>query len=183
MLKIFRKDLKKYEEYSSKHWIVLMLTQQGLWAIFIYRISNSIYKSTMPNLFKKILLMFSVFFQKMIEVLTGISIPYSAAIGERFYIGHFGGIVINSDAKIGQNCNISQGVTIGVSGISKKRGVPSIGNNVYIGANATIVGKIFVGDNVLIGANSLVNKNVQSNCTVLGVPAIKISDKDSSHYI
>ncbi|WP_245935418.1 serine O-acetyltransferase [Winogradskyella arenosi] len=109
--------------------------------------------------------------------------PYSAAIGERFYIGHFGGIIINANAVIGNNCNISQGVTIGVSGIKEKRGVPSIGNNVYIGANAVVVGKINIGDGAVIGANSLVTKDVVSNTTVLGVPAIKINDHNSSEYI
>jgi serine O-acetyltransferase len=183
MLKTFRKDLIKYRNYSQKNGVLLLLTQQGLWALFVYRISHSIYRSKLPVFFKKVLLIPAVFFQKIIEIITGISIPYAATIGERFYIGHFGGIIINSKAIFGHNCNISQGVTIGVSGTGDKRGVPSIGNNVYIGANATVAGKIHIGDNVVIGANSLVTSDVPSNCTVLGVPAVKISDRDSGNYI
>ena len=121
--------------------------------------------------------------QKWIEITTGISIPYSVNIGESFYIGHFGNIIINSNAIIGDNCNISQGVTIGINGKGDNRGVPIIGDNVYIGANAVLAGKIKVGDNVVVGANSFLTHNVEDNTTVLGVPAKKVSDSSSSGYI
>lgn len=180
---IFKSDLRKYKRYSKKSTIVLLMTQQGLWALFVYRFSNSIYKSRMPLIFKKTVLLFCVIAQKWVEVVTGISIPYSASIGDSLYIGHFGGIIINAKAIIGNNCNISQGVTIGVSGVKEKRGVPILGNNIYIGANAVIAGAISVGDNVVIGANSFVNRDVVANTTVLGVPAVKINDNNSEHYI
>ncbi|WP_253256258.1 serine O-acetyltransferase [Formosa algae] len=121
--------------------------------------------------------------QKWIEIITGISIPYTATLGSHFYIGHFGGIIINANAVIGDNCNISQGVTIGVSGVGYKRGVPVIGHDVYIGANAVVAGNISIGDGAVIGANSLVTRDVMSHTTVLGVPAVKINDKDSKGYI
>ena len=123
------------------------------------------------------------FWQKNIEILTGISIPASAKIGHSFYIAHFGGIILNSKAIIGTNCNISQGVTIGVSGIGDKRGVPVLGNNVYIGANSVIAGKIFIGNDVLIGGCTLVNVDVIENGVVVGVPSVLISDKGSKGYI
>lgn len=179
----FKSDLIKYKKYSKNSTIVLLLTQQGLWALFVYRFFNFIYNSKLPSFLKKIILLFGVFFQKIIEILTGISIPYSASIGKSFYIGHFGGIVINSKAIIGNNCNISQGVTIGVSGRGDNRGVPIIGNNVYIGVNAVVAGKVIIADNVVIGANSLVVRSVPRNSTVAGVPAVKISDNDSKGYI
>ncbi len=121
--------------------------------------------------------------QKIVEITTGISIPASAKIGKSFYIGHFGGIILNSETIIGKNCNISQGVTIGVSGIGDKRGVPVIGDNAYIGANAVICGKINIGNNVLIGACSLVNKDLPDNSVAVGVPAQIISGKSSEGYI
>ena len=183
MLKIFRTDLQKYKRYSGKSSLSLILTQQGLWAILVYRINNSIFRAAIPNILKKILLFLGMFFQKLTEIITGISLPYSAQIGDHFYIGHFGGIIINASAVIGNNCNLSQGVTIGVSGRGEKKGVPVIGNNVYIGANAVIAGGIIVGDNVVIGANSLVTESVESNITVVGVPAKKVSDNTSENYI
>ena len=126
---------------------------------------------------------FAVVWQKWIEIVTGISLPYTAKIGSEFYIGHFGNIIINAAAEIGDNCNVSQGVTIGVSGRGDQRGIPIIGNNVYIGANSVVAGKITIGNNVVIGANSFVNRNIDSNSTVLGVPAKKVSDNSSVDYI
>lgn len=179
----FRSDLIKYEKYSGKSAFVIFFTQQGLWALFVYRINNAIYNSKLPRMLKLFLLFFGVFTQKWIEIITGISLPYSAKIGHSFYIGHFGNIIINANSIVGDNCNISQGVTIGVSGRGKNRGVPTIGNNVYVGANATIVGKIKIGDNAVIGANSLVVKDVLPGTTVVGVPAQVISGNDSTGYI
>jgi serine O-acetyltransferase len=183
MLKLFISDVNKYKGYSDKPTLILLLTQQALWAILVYRINNSIYKSGINKVLKKIVLRFGLIFQKLVEILTGISLPYSAEIGASFYIGHFGGIVINPKAVIGDNCNISQGVTIGISGRNEHRGVPIIGNNIYIGVNAVIAGKIIIGDNVVIAANSLVTKSVPDNITVMGVPAKKVNDRNSVDYI
>lgn len=183
MLKKFKSDLKKYKRYSGNSAFVLILTQQGLWAILVYRINNSIYNSNIFNPIKSVLLLIGLLFQKLMEILTGISLPYKATIGDNFYIGHFGGIIINSQSVIGNNCNISQGVTIGVSGVGVYRGVPIIGNNVYIGVNAVVAGNLKIGDNAVIGANSLVTSSVETNTTVLGVPAIKVSNNNSQQYI
>lgn len=180
---MFFSDLEKYKKYSNKSFVLLILTNQGLWALFIYRIFNKVYYSNIPKQFKKILLLFGVFCQKSIEIITGISIPYKAKIGHSFYIGHFGGIIINANAIIGNNCNISQGVTIGVSGRGEKRGVPEIKNNVYIGANAVIAGKIKIGNNCVIAANSLVVTSLEDNITALGVPAKVINKNSSKGYI
>ncbi|MEO9953558.1 serine O-acetyltransferase [Nonlabens sp.] len=179
----FSKDIKRYTDYSGKSAVLMLLTQQGLWALFQYRFFNWVYTSRLPKVLKWPLLAIGVLKLKGIEVLTGITIPYSATIGEGFYIGHHSGIVINAHAIIGKNCNISQGVTIGISGRGDNRGVPEIGDRVYIGANATVVGKIKVGDRAVIGANSLVVKDVGARTTVVGVPAIKVSDNDSADYI
>lgn len=183
-MKAFRSDFKKYKKYSgNKSAIILLFTTQGLWALFVYRLSNSIYRSKLPRWIKKILLLGAVIHQKWIEILTGISLPYAATIGKRFYIAHHGHIILHPRTIIGENCNIAQGVTIGVSGRGENRGIPVIGNNVFMAANAVIAGKIYVGDNSVIGANSLVVNNVESNITVLGVPAKKISDNNSEAYI
>ena len=121
--------------------------------------------------------------QKWIEVTTGISIPASVRLGHSFYIAHHGAIIFNQYAVFGDNCNISQGVTIGVSGRGQNRGVPVIGHNVYIGVNAVIVGKIIVGNNVLVAANSLVTKDVPDNAVVMGVPAEIVNYKGSEGYV
>lgn len=179
----FSSDIKKYKRYSYKSGLILLLTQQGLWALFVYRINSAVYRSNIPRFLKGFLLIFCVISQKWIEIIAGISIPYSAEIGHSLYIGHFGNIIINSKTVIGNDCNIAQGVTIGVSGRGEKRGVPVIGNKVYIGANATVAGKIYVNDNSVIAANSLVIKDVKKDTTVLGVPAMEINTNNSRAYI
>lgn len=175
-------DYKKYREYGSNLFVILFLTQ-GFWATLQYRFAHYFHTKIKLQPFRFFIMLVFYFWQKIIEILTGISIPAAVKIGKSFYIAHHGHIIINSDAIIGDNCNISQGVTIGVSGLGEKRGVPIIGNNVYIAANAVCAGKIVIEDNVLIGACSLVNKDVAKNSTVVGVPAVVVSDKGSKGYI
>lgn len=182
VFQLISSDYKKYKKYGG-HFFGIVFFTQGFWAIFQYRFANFIFRKIRILVFRQILLFLCLIWQKIIEITTGISIPASAQIGKSFYIGHFGGIIINSNAILGENCNISQGVTIGVSSIGIKRGVPTIGNNVYIGANSVVAGRIFVEDNVLIGACSLVTSDVTEFSVVQGVPAIVISKNGSGSYI
>ena len=101
----------------------------------------------------------------------GFQIPYITNIGKGFYIGHFGTIVINRNAVIGNNCNIAHNVTIGQTNKGNKKGAPTIGNNVWIGTGTVIVGGIKIEDNVLIAPNSYVNFDIPSGSLVLGNPA------------
>jgi len=182
LFQLIHSDYKKYYKYGGNFVSIVFLTQ-GFWAVFQYRIANLIYRRINVPLIRQLLLLFMIAWQKLIEMSTGISIPASAKIGASFYIGHFGGVILNAKTIIGNNCNISQGVTIGISGIEDSRGVPIIGNNVYIGANAVVAGKIKIEDNVLVGACSLVNKDVFENEVVIGVPAVSISKNSSKGYI
>lgn len=113
----------------------------------------------------------------------GISIPYRTKIGSGFYIGHFGGIVVNENAIIGKNCNISHQVTIGKSNRGAKKGYPVIGDCVYIGPGAKIIGNVHIGNNVAIGANCVVTKDIPDNSVVVGVPGRVISSEGSVGYI
>ena len=182
LFQLIKSDYNKYLKYGGNFFSILFLTQ-GFWAIFQYRIAHSIYVNVRWKPLRFVVMTFIMIWKKVIEIMTGISIPASVVIGKSFYIGHFSGIMINANAIIGNNCNISQGVTIGVSGINENRGVPIIGDSVYIGANAVVVGKITIGNSVLISANSLVNRTVFDNEIVMGVPAVVFSHKGSKGYI
>lgn len=94
----------------------------------------------------------------------------SPNIGEGFFINHPYAINVNESAIIGKNVNIHKGVTIGQENRGKRKGAPVIGDCVWIGMNATIVGKITIGDDVLIAPNSFVNINIPSHSVVLGAP-------------
>lgn len=113
----------------------------------------------------------------------GISIPYSTKIGSGFVIGHFGGIVVSDRAVVGKNCTIAHGVTVGKANRGKNKGYPTIGDNVYIGPGAKIVGKVRVGNNVAIGANCVVTRDVPDNAVVAGVPGEVISYNGSKDYV
>lgn len=91
---------------------------------------------------------------------------------------------INPKAIIGKNCNIHKGVTIGQENRGKRRGTPIIGNKVWIGVNATVVGNIKIGDDVLIAPNSYVNCDVPSHSVVFGNPCIiRHNDNATEGYV
>lgn len=113
----------------------------------------------------------------------GYDIPAETIIGKGFYIGHFGGIVISAKVIIGNNCNISQGITIGFSSRGNKKGYPTIGNRVYIGPGAVIIGNIKIGDDVAIGANAVVLNDISNNLVAAGIPAKVVSLNGSDGYI
>lgn len=113
----------------------------------------------------------------------GISIPWQTNISSGFFIGHFFGIVVNANCCIGKNCNISHGVTLGQANRGKRRGSPSLGDNVYIGPGAKLIGAIRVGDNVAIGANCVVVKDVPDGAVVVGIPARVVSQEGSAGYV
>ena len=88
-----------------------------------------------------------------------------------------GPIVVNYKSTIGENCRLSQGVTIGGAAGLEHKG-PTIGNNVFIGPGAVIIGDIEIADGIAIGANSFVNRSFKEvGITIAGVPARKVSDK------
>lgn len=96
-----------------------------------------------------------------------------------------GNVVVNMNATIGSNCKILPFVTIGWLGSKEKpTAIPKIGNRVYIGTGAKIIGDVTIADSVVIGANSLVTKSIlEPNTTWGGYPLRKISDKGSGDFL
>lgn len=112
-----------------------------------------------------------------------VQIPSQAKIGKGLHISNVGNIVIDPEATIGCNVNISNGVVIQKS-IKDNNGAPTIGNRVWIGANAVIVGKIKIGNNVLIEPNAYVNFDVPNNSVVSGNPGkITYNEKATKEHI
>ena len=130
--------------------------------------------------FKPIKLMWICFLRLCMRG-TGIQIPYYTTIGPGLRIMHFGMIIVNPNAKIGKNFNIAPGVLIGMSA-GKHAGSPVIGDNVYIGQNATVIGGINIGNNVMIAPGAFVNFDVPDNSIVLGNPG-KIISKDNPTFL
>lgn len=105
----------------------------------------------------------------------GLNIPINC-FGPGLDIAHTGGINVSSHARIGRNCKIYPGVTIGTGadGIAS----PRLGDNVHIGAGAAIIGEIEIADDIAIGANAVVvHSFTEPGITLAGIPARKVSDK------
>jgi serine O-acetyltransferase len=102
----------------------------------------------------------------------GVEIHPGARIGRRFFIDHGTGVVIGETAEIGDDCVMFHNVTLG--GTGRHRGVrhPRVGDNVFIGTGATLLGPIQVGSDARIGANSFIRmRDVPAGCTAAGTPA------------
>lgn len=114
----------------------------------------------------------------------GLEISHHTKIGKGLYLGHAFNITINPRAVIGDNCNLHKGILIGRTNRGKMKGVPTIGNQVWIGINAVIVGNVTIGDDVLIAPNTFVNCDVPSHSVVYGNPCvIKHRDHATEGYI
>lgn len=139
-----------------------LLFSPGLHAIFLHRIAHRQYLRGRFLIARAI--------NYLARVITGTDIHPGARIGRGFFIDHATGVVIGETTIIGDNVSVFQGVTLG--GVSTRKGKrhPTIGNNVVIGAHATVLGDITIGENVRIGAGSVVVKDVPPNSTVVGVP-------------
>ena len=101
---------------------------------------------------------------------TGIEIHPGATIGKGLFIDHGTGVVIGETAIIKDNVTMFHGVTLGGTGKEKGKRHPTIGNNVFIGCGAKILGNIEIGDNTKIGANAVILKNTPANVTIVGIP-------------
>jgi serine O-acetyltransferase len=172
------RDYRRYRAAGDRCFEVLLLCQ-GFWASVAYRISRSLCQLSRRRWIRAPFVIAGAFVQLLMEIITGISIPAQADIGDGLYIGHFGNIILPAHGRIGRNCNVSQGVTIGAAGVGGDRGAPIIGDRVYIGPNAVVVGKITIGNDAKICAGSVVNRSVPPCAVVMGNPARVISYEGS----
>ncbi len=104
------------------------------------------------------------------RALTGIEIHPAAKIGRGVFIDHGMGVVIGETAEIGNKCLLYQGVTLGGTGKESGKRHPTLEENVVVGAGAKVLGAIRIGTNTRIGAGSVVVREVDANCTVVGIP-------------
>lgn len=172
MLEHIRADYHRvastHQQRSTLRRIFYCLTNYGFLAILVYRYGRYARNIKTPVVGSLLSLIYFVL-KIVIEILFGIAIDVNSEIGPGFYIGHFSCIIVTGN--LGRNCSIGQGVTIGSKGAGKSDGWPDIGDNVYIGAGAKIIGNIRVGNNVVVGANAVVVKDVEDDMLVVGVPA------------
>ena len=141
----------------------------GFKALFYYQISHYFY-------LKKHYFLARYFCEKA-KRKTGIEIHPGATIGKRLFIDHGFGVVIGETAIIGDDVTLFHGVTLGGTGKEKKKRHPTIGNNVFIGAGAKVLGNIEIGDFCKIGANAVVLIDTPISSTIVGIPGVIVKKK------
>ena len=152
-----------------------------IWKFQILLRKCEYYTNCKSGTINKILFYYHKLRFKKASIKLGFTIPLNV-FGQGLSIAHYGTIVVNENAKIGQNCRIHEGVTIGATGGNPK--AAKIGDNVFIGSGAKIIGDITIGNNTAIGANAVVVKSYEeNNITLVGLPAKKVSNQGSEKLL
>lgn len=160
----------------------VILTNPSLHAVLLYRYQNWLHlKSPIPFLRKLGLILIKPVTFWFTSV-RGILIDSRAKIGKGFYIGHPVGVIIGP-VEIGNNCNIGHYVTIGVGGRGDKRGIPRLGNQVWVGSMSVLFGKIEICDHSTIMPGTVLSKSVPAHSTVGGNPGRILMRNTNNHEI
>jgi serine O-acetyltransferase len=163
----YEADLKRYPRRP-------FFKEQSIWAIAVYRFGRRIEKRK-RGFFRKLAEKRYWLYYRIVETLTGISIPKSVEIGPGLKIHHFGNIFIHKDVKMGANCVLRQGVTIGNR--VPDGPTPVLEDDVELGAYAQVLGGVRIGKGAKIGAMSVVLQDVPPGHTAVGIPAKIIPPK------
>jgi len=172
MNETIRADLFRYLQYKGTKGFIKGMLIPGFRYTYIIR------KLSTYNKYSIFWFIFT-FLEKHYSFKYGFQIPSMTKIGKGLFIGHYGTVVINGRAIIGENCNFSHNITIGQANRGSREGNPTIGDKVWIGTGSVIVGKITIGSNVLIAPNSYVNIDVPSNSIVVGNPCKIIRNENA----
>jgi serine O-acetyltransferase len=160
----YKEDIKSFLEHdpAASSAVQVVLLYPGFKALRNHRKANWLFRHNFKFLARAM--------SQRCAHKTGIEIHPGATIGRRVCIDHGTGIVIGETTEIGNDCIIYQGVTLGGTGKDTGKRHPTIGNGVLIGAGAKVLGPINIGNNVKIASGAVVVKDVDDNCTVVGVP-------------
>jgi serine O-acetyltransferase len=171
MFDILKEDLQaKARWYAGPQGtpsLLRMLASDGTFTSILYRASRFCYHHHLGWI--------GAFFSQLNPILTHATIGRGASFGPGLVIVHSVGLVINTNVRGGRNIVMEHDVTIG----AEKGATPVLGDNIFIGAGARIIGGVRIGNNVRIGANAVVVKDVPDEATVVGVPAriVRMGDR------
>lgn len=169
MLRRLREDIKTaIENDPAAKSTAEALTYPGVHALLCYRFAHRLHNHGF-RLTARII-------SQIARFLTGIEIHPGAQIGRRLFIDHGMGVVIGETAVVGDDVVMFHGVTLGGTSSNPKKRHPTVGDNVLIGANATLLGPITVGEDAQIGAGAVVVEDVESGATMVGVPAEPVAE-------
>jgi serine O-acetyltransferase len=165
MFPTFRQDLaqKFPPPFTWRTWLTAFF-EMSVWAVGIFRFGKWV-QSIRFGLLRKALLVIYFLLYKTSEALSGVRISIYSEIGPGLVVHNFGGVIIRG--RMGRNCTIVQGAQLISRSDGKDSGWPTLGDNVYVGSGAKVLGNIRVGNNVRIGANAVVMTDVPDNSLVM----------------
>ncbi|MCB1036902.1 MAG: serine acetyltransferase [Acidobacteria bacterium] len=170
MLDNLKADTRRLKVWKSRKapWYVLesLLFENGYQAVVLHRIAHWFKRRGIP--------FFGPFFARLSLFLTGVDISPGAEIGPGLLISHGVGLVIGGHARIGANALLLHQVTIGSPEVGRLEEMPTLGDDVFVGAGATLIGDIQVGDGARIDAMVLVSRDVPAGHRVAYRSAIEI---------
>ena len=166
MFKSIRAELAVIRERdpAARGPLEILLCYPGFQALTLHRLSHRMWHSRLPLKLPSRLL------SQLGRTVTGIEIHPGARIGKGVFIDHGMGVVIGETAEVGNRCLLYQGVTLGGTGKKSGKRHPTLADNVVVGAGAKVLGALKIGTNTRIGAGSVVVRDVDADCTVVGIP-------------
>ncbi len=182
-LRNIRSDLVRYRLIENRSYPAILLISPGMIAGIYYRLGHWLWHTQgVPEVLLYILRPLYLVGKRVVEFYSGISVSPRAKIGRGLYIENFGSIYIGPSI-IGDNCSLSQEVSIGTNGDIHNNDMPMIGDRVFIGAGAKIVEPVSVGNDVVIGANAVVVTDLDDCAVAVGVQARTISHQGSFEFV
>ncbi len=170
-----RRDIARLREAKSKPfpWFIIesLLFENGFQAVVLYRLAHWFKRHRIP-VAGPLVARLSLF-------LTGVDIAPAAVIGPGLRISHGTGIVIGFRAHIGAGATLLHKVTLGGTSAKRPEEMPRIGDRVFIGAGASILGSVTIGDDVFIGTGAVIMKDVPSRSKVIAKHGIEIITETS----
>ena len=147
---------------AATNWLEVLLAYPGVHALMLHRASGALLRLGVPVLPR--------FLSHLGRNMTGIEIHPGAQIASPCLIDHGMGVVIGETARLGKRCHLHQGVTLGGTSTMRMQRHPMFGDDVLVGAGASIIGAVSIGTGARIGAGAVVVSNVPPHSTVVGVP-------------
>jgi serine O-acetyltransferase len=153
----------RHRDPAARSGAEVFLSYSGVHAVWGYRLAHRLWRrgSFLP----------ARLVSQLVRFLTGVEIHPGAVIGRRFFIDHGMGVVIGETAVIGDDVMLYHGVTLGGTTSKREKRHPTLGDNVVVGAGASVLGPVTIGEHSVVGANAVVLTSAPPNSLLAGVPA------------
>lgn len=175
MLGNVRRDLTRLAEIKGRRparaLVEGLLFENGFQAVVLHRVAHAFRRRGVPFL--------GPFFARLCLFLTGVDISPAAVIGPGLYVSHGVGLVIGGGVRIGERAFFLGCVNVGAPSQARLDEMPTLGDDVFVGAGARLLGGITIGDRVFIGANAVVTRDVPSDSKVVTTAGVEVTTRPS----